>query len=247
MFKYTANKPESALSVLAASFRLYFASFLYSITLSIVASMTFLATNYFAENHLDMTNIYNAAIPGSISSILGLIFFIPLIKRIYSVGAGLPITTAEAFSGFFIHFIRLTIFVFLIAFAGAIIPVLWKLSNIQTQSTLILIPFFLIAFVYIYIALKIYFTPIFIVLENKSVIESLKASLRIEHHHLWLTFCVLALYCFGYWAVVSSTSGLLVWQPLGIDFYTLLLSIITLPLFMSIQICQFFNLKRLAQ
>jgi len=109
MFKYTAHDPESPLSVLAASFRLYCASFLYTIGLSLISAMTFLATNFFLLHHLDMSNFYYSLLPGPISTIIGLIFFIPLIKRIYSVGAQLPISTRHAFSGFFLHFVRLVI------------------------------------------------------------------------------------------------------------------------------------------
>jgi len=247
MFKYTAKNPESAFSVLAASFRLYFASFLYSLTLSIVASLTFWTTNYFIHTYFEMDEVYSQFIPGSVSSLLSLIFFIPLIKRIYSVGAGLPITTHEAFRGFFIHFIRLTLFAVLTLAVASIIPLIWDLAGPKTYSTSILIPAAIISFVYIYIGLKIYFAPLFIVLENKSILDATKASLRIERQHVWMTFCILVTYIFGYWTVISFTSGYFVWDPLGIDLYMLIFSVITLPLFFSIQICQFFNLKRLAK
>lgn len=247
MFIYTAHDPESALSVLAASFRLYFASFLYALTLSIVSSLTFLATNFFIENHIDPnTNLYEI-LPAVLSTILSLIFFIPLIKRIYSVGANLPITTAEAFRGFFMHFYRLLILVILTGLAASILPAIFAYSKIEVNTTVSVILLFMLLFIYIYIGLRIYFTSLFIVLENKGIWESLKASFRIEHNHMWLTFCVLTLYVFGFWTVISFTSGYFVWQPLGVDLYTLLLSIVTLPLFLSIQICQFFNLKKLAK
>jgi hypothetical protein len=246
MFKYTAHDPESALSVLAASFRLYCASFLYTIVLSLVSAMTFLATNFYVMNHLDMSNYYYSILPGPISSMLGLIFFIPLIKRIYSVGAQLPISTRLAFSGFFKHFVRLVLLIALAMTAGMFLPVVLMIINPELSPGWMVSLFCLMLIVYVYIILKFYFTALFIVLENKSVLEALKASLKIEHNHMWLTFCVLALYYFGYQMVISFTSGFFTWEPLGINLYLLLLSVLVLPLFLSIQICQFFNLKRLS-
>lgn len=248
MFKYTAHNPNSAFSVLAASFRLYFSSFLYSVILAVVASLTFLAANYIFATYFTFSEIYFSVIPGAISSILGLIFFIPLIKRIYSVGADLPITTPEAFRGFFTHFVRLVIFIVLTILLSMIVPTAWTyLAPEEMSMTWQIILTAIVIFIYVYIGLKIYFAPMFIVLENKHVWDALKGSFRIEHHHMWLTFCVLSLYFLGYWTVISFTSGYFVWEPLGVDLYTLVLSTLTLPLFLSIQICQFFNLKKLSK
>src|SRR5690606_2872960 len=106
--------------------------------------------------------------------------------------------------------------------------------------------FCLIVLIYLYLIVKIYFAPLFIVLENKNVFEALRLSMKIEHNHMWLTFCVIALFYFGFQLVISLTSGFFVWEPLGINLYLTLLSVLVLPLFLSIQICQFFNLKRLS-
>jgi hypothetical protein len=246
MFKYTAHDPESPLSVLAASFRLYYASFLYTIVLSLVSTMTFFAVNVFLMQHLDMDNIYYSFLPGPLSTMISLIFFIPLIKRIYSVGAQLPITTRQAFSGFFLHFFRLVSLIFLAWGAGLLIPLIWMVAAPTVSNEVNITLFCLILILYLYLILKFYFTALFIVLENKSVLESLKASLKIEHNHMWLTFCVLVLFYFGVQLLISLTGGMAIWKPLGINLYVTLLSVLILPLFLSIQICQFFNLKRLS-
>lgn len=247
MFKYTAQNPESALSVLAAAFRLYFASFLYSLTLSVIATLTFLSTNFVLVNYLEITNQFFVILPIVLSSSISLVFFIPLIKRIYSVGAELPISTARAYDGFFIHFFRMLVFILLCVIASAIIPGIWTLINPQINPNISMVLLCLLVVLYIYIGLKIYFTAMFIILENKAIFEAIKASFRIEFDHMWLTFCVLSLYFLGYWAVTSMMSGYIVWDSLGIDLPTEIFSVIALPLFLSIQICQFMNLKRLSK
>lgn len=246
MFKYIAHDPESPLSVLAASFRLYCASFLYSVILSLVSTMTFLATNHYLVVHLNKGTYYYSFTPALVSTLLGLIFFIPLIKRIYSVGAGLPITTPHAFSGFFTHFVRLILFTGICTSVGLMLPMILALMNPNINPGWVVFIFCLIILIYLYLIIKIYFAPLFIVLENKNVFEALRLSMKIEHDHMWLTFCVIALFYFGYQMIISFTSGLFVWEPLGINLYLTLLSVLVLPLFLSIQICQFFNLKRLS-
>jgi hypothetical protein len=208
--------------------------------------MTFLATNFYFVHHLDMNNVYYRAIPGPISVIISFIFFIPLIKRIYSVGAQLPISTRHAFSGFFLHFVRLVILFIIAIIAAMLIPAIWMFINPQFSDGVRVTIFCIILILYVYTILKFYFTALFVVLENKGVLEALKASLKIEHAHMWLTFCVITLFYFGTRLIISFTSGLFVWEPLGINLYLTLLSVLVLPLFLSIQICQFFNLKRLS-
>jgi hypothetical protein len=246
MFKFIARNPESPLSVLAAGFRLYFASFLYSLTLTVVASLTFLSSNFITYHFLPANSFFIELFPAISSSILSFIFFIPLIKRIYSVAAGLPVTTASAFSGFFTHFIRLTGMFLLVTGLTSIIPVLWILYlPAITTTTAMMITIGVLGFVYVYIALKIYFTAIIIILENRGIIEALKTSFKLEHDHMLLTFSIIVIYLFGYWGVNSTLSGLYMWEAIGVDLSTLILSIISLPLFLSIQICQYFNLKKL--
>lgn len=247
MFKYTVDHPESTLSILGASFRLYFASFWVSLVLSVVASLTFLSMNYAFSELFQGAAPYYGPLPGLLSAMLGLIFFIPLIKRIYSVGAQLPISTPLAFSGFFTHFIRLVLFLIFVAVLSIIFPLIWGLLKPSIQPQYLPAILFPLVFLYIYIALRLYFTPLFIVLENKGLWQAIKASVAIGHNHLWLTFCVLSLFYFAYWGVASMMTGHILLEPIGVDLATEVLSVIVLPLFLSIQLCQFFNLKTLAK
>jgi hypothetical protein len=247
MFKYNAINPNSALSVLSVALRLYFASFLYTLVLSIIATLTFFSISYILLTYLPPMNKYMALILSFVPSLISLIFFIPLIKRIYSVGADLPITTTEAFRGFIIHYCRMAVFIILCITASMIFPLLWIYFNPSLNQHVYFFLIAFISFIYIYIGLKVYFTAMFIVLENKGIIDALKSSLRIEHRHMWLTFCVLFIYFLAYWCVISLTSGIIIWEVLGIDIITEIFTVITLPLFLCIQIAQFFNLKRLTR
>lgn len=247
MFKYTANNPDSALSVLGAALRLYFASFFYTLTLSVIATLTFWTASHLASTYLVISNQLITFLVWFIPAIAGLIFFIPLIKRIYSVGAGLPISTRQAFTGFIKDLCRLTIFIVLCIIASAIIPLLCAAIKLPQNGHLFFALFAICSFIYFYVGLKIYFTPLFIVLENKGLIDALKCSLKIEHNHMWLTFSVLSLYFFIYWAVISFTTGYIVIETINLDLATEIFSVIALPLFLCIQICQFFNLKKLSQ
>lgn len=246
MFKYIADNRESAWSVLGAGLRLYFSSFLYTLTLSIIATLTFLSARVVFSGPLPLDKPYQVALLSILPPLLSLVFFIPLVKRIYSVGAQLPISTARAFDGFFTHYLRMALFVLICTLASLIFPVIWILTKPQLNPHVqAWIMIFVILF-YIFIGLKVYFTALFIILENKGIIEAVKASIKIEHNQTWLTFSVLALYFFGYWALVNFVTEHIIWQALGIDLVTEFISVIALPLFLCIQITQFFNLKVLA-
>lgn len=247
MFKYIAEDRESAWGVLGAAIRLYFSSFLYTLVLSIIATLTFLTARVIFAGPLPLDKPYQVALLAFLPTLLGLVFFIPLVKRIYSVGAQLPISTARAFDGFFIHYARMAVFVILCTLASLIIPILWFLFKPQLTPNVEVWLLFLTMFIYIFVGLKIYFTAMFIILENKGIFEAIKASIMIEYRQTWLTFCVLFLYFFGYWALVNFATKHIIWQALGIDITTEIISVIALPLFLCIQITQFFNLKELAK
>jgi hypothetical protein len=247
MFKYTVDHPESTLSILAAGFRLYFASFWVSLVLSIVASLTFLSMSYAFMQLFQGASPYFMPLPMLLSAILGLVFFIPLIKRIYSVGAQLPISTPLAFTGFLKHFIQLIFFLVFIGVLLNIFPLVWGFFKPSIQPQYLPAVFFPLTFLYLYVALRLYFTPLFIVLENKGLWQAIKASIAVGQNHLWLTFCVLSLFYFAYWGVASMTMGHVLLNPIGVDLATEVLSVIALPLFLSIQLCQFFNLKALGR
>jgi hypothetical protein len=253
MFKYFAHDPESAFSVIAAAFRLYFDSFLYTLVLAIIATLTFFSMYFLTVTYLPQNNNVVLTLLSFVPTLISLIFFIPLIKRIYSVGSELPITTAQAFSGFFVHYFRMAFFAILCIAAATALPALWLLINPQLPPGIhgygfgIYLAVCAVLFVYIFVGLKLYFTAMFIILENKPVFESIKLSYKLSHDHLWLTFWVLVVYAFGYWGVSSIFGNIIVWEVLGVDLIKEAFTVITLPLFLSIQITQFFNLKKLAQ
>jgi hypothetical protein len=237
--------------VIAAALRLYFDSFFYTLILSIIATMTFFSVYYVAVTYFTLTNDRVLFIMQFLPSLISLIFFIPLVKRIYSVGSELPITTNQAFSGFFVHYFRMAIFIILCILASSIIPATIYYLNPKlppiTSGFAIYLLVCGISFIYIYVTLRLYFTSMFIILENKPILESIKLSFKISQNHIWLTFWVIAMFAFGYWTVTSLFSNILVWEALGLDLVKEAFTVISLPLFLCIQIAQFFNLKKLLQ
>ncbi len=241
MFKYLPTDPNSARSIIKAGFRLYADSFKYSLALSI--SMSLILTIAFLFFSL-YTQINDFLISFFVS-ITGLIFFIPLVKRIYSVGAGLPITTKHAYDGFLSHFIRITILICLLNYFS--IFIIFVLSAASAHPTAMLLLAFTVVIGYTYFILKIYFANMFIILENKHIWAALKSSVSIEYHHMWLTFWVIFAFLTLFLIVVTFLSPYFTNSILSESLFNAVVSIIGIPMFIAIQITQFFNLKNLRE
>lgn len=237
MFKYLPKDPDSIRSVLAASFRLYFKSLKYSLALAVSASIIMgLSFEFFLDRN------FNAIVAGLYSSVISLIFFIPLVKRIYSVGAGLPITTGHAFDDFVPDFVRITLLFCLITLGTTLFNIGIALSS-YNQWTLIA-GSFLLLFLYAYFLVKIYFASLIIILENKNIFKALVESWHIEHHHMWLTFWVLFTYLVGFALLLTFIQPYIESEAIELV-VNLVASIIGFPLFICVQLVQFMNLKQL--
>lgn len=245
MFKYYPKNPESVRSILAAAFRLYFASFIYSLALSVLAAFTMSFTFYYLTFYVFGVFAYFSLLPTLYATLVTLIFFIPLVKRIYSIGAGLPISTKHAFDGFISHYIRMTLLMCLFGVLSILMDIVWDMFDFNNIEKVIFFSF-LVVMVIIF-TVKVYFTPMYIMLENKNVYDAIKSSFKIEFHHSWLTFSVLFVFFIGYSTVVSFTEPYIAVFPFGLDIYTILLSVVAFPLIICIQMTQFFNLKDMTE
>ncbi len=239
MFKFLPRNPESPRSVIAAGFRLYFASFKYS--LALVVSLALALTICYTG--LAEYTVLNDVMVSFVTALVGLVFFIPIVKRIYSAGAGLPISTQHAFDGFFTHYVRLVIIVCLLNFLSLFMVIVMGLASFNIP--VLIISSFLLVIAYFYIAIKIYFANMFVLLENKHIFDAFKSSIRIEHHHMWLTFWVLFVYMFSFFVILTFVNPHLNDTPLLQMAFNAAATIIGIPLFICVQICQFFNLKEL--
>jgi hypothetical protein len=245
MFKFLPRNPDSAWSVIAAGFKLYFSSFKYSLSYAISMALT-LTIIYVGFDNYTTTNDFTISL---VATLAGLVFFIPLVKRIYSVGADLPITTQQAFNSFIWHYARLAIIFCLLNLLSIAIVIIMGLTFVSfgavSPGVMVLVGFLVIV-AYFYILLKIYFANMFVLLENQNIWQAFKSSIRIEHHHMWLTFWVIFLFIFLFTAVITFINPYFNDMPNAQIAFNAVATIIGFPLFVCVQICQFFNLKQLS-
>lgn len=237
MFKYLPKNPNSILSILRAGIRLYCASFIYTLALSLSVGLTALLVTYFFK-----IQSINLILVSLYSSFVTVIFIIPLVKRINCIGLGLPVKSGEAFHDFINSYPRM-ISLICVYMLVAIVANTFMLISTYTWYGYIIT---LLAIIVIngYIITHIYFADLFIILDNQSMKAAIERSSNVSIRDMWYIAAVVTVFFLLYLALRIFISPYFHGMLLDFNVMDFFAVIIGTPLFVCIQMVHFYQMKQ---